>query len=94
MSVVVVAEVQGGNQKFFDEVSEQATPGGQLPDGCQLQIAGPIEGGWRVITVWDSEERFHQFRSETLVPVLREAGEGDRIAPTINANPVYRLLTA
>lgn len=94
MAVVVVAEVQGGNQQFFDEVAEKATPGGQLPDGCQVQIAGPIEGGWRVITVWDSEERFHQFRSETLIPALREAGAGDRIAPTITAQPVHRLLTA
>ncbi len=94
MTVVVVSEVEGGNQDFFDEVSGKAMPGAQLPDGCQVQIAGPIEGGWRVITVWDSEGQYEQFRNDKLVPALREAGEGDRIAPNISANPVYRILTA
>jgi hypothetical protein len=94
MSVVVVAEVDGGDQEFFERISGQAMPGGELPDGCRLQIAGPIEGGWRVITVWDSEDQFHQFRSDKLIPVLREAGEGDRIAPTITTHPVHRILTA
>jgi hypothetical protein len=32
-------------------------PGGQLPDGCRLHIGGPVEQGWRVITVWEFHER-------------------------------------
>jgi heme-degrading monooxygenase HmoA len=65
-----------------------------LPEGCHAHIAGPVEGGWRVITVWESEERFQQFRDETLLPAMREAGAEDRIAPSISTNPVYRLITA
>ena len=69
--------------------------GGTLPDGCQVHIAGPIENGWRVITVWDSEERFQQFRDEKLIPTLRrEVGGEDRIAPSIGADEVYKLITA
>jgi hypothetical protein len=94
MAVVVVSEVEGGNQEFFDEVSSKVSPEGQLPEGCKVQIAGPSEGGWRVITVWDSEDQFHDFRNEKLIPALREAGAGDRVAPKITANPVHRLLTA
>jgi len=47
-----------------------------------------------VITVWESEEQFQQFRDEKLIPALREADEGDRIAPNISAQPVHNLITA
>jgi hypothetical protein len=93
MAVVVVAEIEGGNQEIYEQVSEKAIPGDQLPDGAKVHIAGPAEAGWRVITVWDSEEQFHRFRDEKLIPALREAGEGERIAPRIQADPVHRLIT-
>ena len=94
MAVVVVNEIEGGSQDFYEQVNPKVMPGGQLPDGCQLHIAGPVENGWRVITVWDSDEQFQQFRDEKLIPVMREAGGESRIAPSIATNPVYRLLKA
>jgi hypothetical protein len=94
MAVVVVNEIEGGNQDFYDKVNPKVMPGGQLPDGCQLHIAGPIESGWRVITVWDSDERFQEFRNETLIPAMREVGDEGRIAPSITTKPVHKLITA
>jgi hypothetical protein len=94
MAIVIVNEIEGGSQDFYDQVNPKVMPGGKLPDGCQVHIAGPADNGWRVITVWDSEERFQQFRDEKLVPAIREVGGEDRIAPSIKANPVYRLIIA
>jgi hypothetical protein len=94
MAVVIVNEMQGADQSIYDEVNPKVMPGGQLPDGCQLHIASPMEGGWRVITVWDSEEQFQQFRDSTLLPALQESGHSDRIAPSISAQPVHKLLTS
>jgi hypothetical protein len=94
MSVVIVNEIEGGNQEMYDQVNPKVMEGGNLPDGCQLHIAGPIENGWRVITVWESEDRFQQFRDEKLIPALREAGEGERIVPNISAQPVHNLITS
>ena len=93
MAVVVVAETDGG-QEMYDAVSSRVMPDGKLPDGCQLHIAGPSDSGWRVITVWDSEDQFHQFRNDKLIPALQEAGEGNRVAPNVSANDVYRVVTA
>jgi hypothetical protein len=93
MAVVVVNEIEGGSQEMYDRVNPKVMPEG-LPEGCQAHIAGPVDGGWRVITVWESEERFQQFRDETLLPALREAGEGERIAPNMSTAPVYKLMTA
>ncbi len=30
------------------------------PDGMLFHVAGPMEGGWRVIDVWESEEAWHR----------------------------------
>jgi hypothetical protein len=94
MAVVIVNEIAGADQSFYDQVNPRVMPDGQLPEGCQVHIAGPYEGGWRVITVWDSEEQFQQFRSDKLVPAIQELGRDDVLAPNIQSNPVHRLITA
>jgi hypothetical protein len=94
MAVVVVAQTDGGSQGMYDKVTAKVMPTNALPDGCQLHLAGPIEGGWQVITVWDSEDHFQQFRTEQLIPALQESGEGNRVAPNVKANEVYRLVTS
>ena len=94
MAVVIVNEIEGATQDFYEQVNPKVMPGGKLPDGCQLHIAGPVENGWRVITVWDSDERFQQFREEKLIPAIREIGAEDRIAPEITSNPVHNLITS
>ena len=92
MAVVIVNEIEGGNQELYDRVNSRVMPDAELPDECELHIAGPYENGWRVITVWESDERFQQFRNETLIPAMQEAGAEDRIVPTISTQPVHRLL--
>jgi hypothetical protein len=93
MAVVIVNEIEGGSQDFYEQVNPKVMPEGKLPEGCQLHIAGPVDKGWRVITVWDSDEAFQQLRNETLIPAMREAGGEERIAPSISSDPVYRILT-
>ena len=56
MSVVVSAVAPGLNAEMYEAVTARVMPGDQLPDECQLRIAGPVEQGWRVITVWASRE--------------------------------------
>jgi hypothetical protein len=93
MAIVVVNEMKGADQSVYDTVTSKVMPNGQLPDGCRLHIAGPIDSGWRVITVWDSEQQFEQFRDGMLVPTIQEAGFGDRVSPNIETQPVHKLFT-
>ena len=92
MAIVVVGVIPGGNQETYDNVSAKVISGGQLPDGCQLHVAGPVDEGWRIITVWDSPEHLQRFRDEKLLPALREAGVEDEVAPKVN--PAYKVITA
>jgi hypothetical protein len=94
MAIVVVNYMEGASQDLYDKVSEKVMPGGQLPEGCQVHIAGPVKDGWRVITVWGSQEQWQQFRNKTLIPTIREVGGDDAPSPKVNANPVHRLVTA
>ena len=95
MTVVVSTVAPGFTADMFEAISGKAQPGGQLPEGCQVQIAGPVEQGWRVITVWESREAFDRFREEKLLPAIREVS-GGREPPNVEpeVNPVHRLLTA
>jgi hypothetical protein len=93
MAVVVVAEFKGADQAFYAEASEKVLPGGQLPEGQQIHIAGPIEDGWRVITVWESEEQFSRFREEKLTPAVRETDQEGRVTPQFQVGEIYRPIT-
>jgi hypothetical protein len=94
MSVVVTAVAPDLTADMYDAVTEKVLDGGQLPEGCELHIAGPVEQGWRVITVWESEEVFTRFREEKLLPAIREASGAeppDEVKPQVD--PVHRLIT-
>jgi hypothetical protein len=92
MSVVVSAIAPG--LEMYEAVTDRVMPGDQLPDGCQLHIAGPVDEGWRVITVWESREIFDRFREEKLLPAIREVA-GDEAPPPAEpeVNPVHKLVT-
>jgi hypothetical protein len=92
MAVVVVNEIEGGSQELYEKVLPKTMPEGTLPDGCQVHVAGPIDAGWRVITVWDSEDQFQSFRESTLIPALQEVGEGERVAPNIATNEAFKVI--
>ena len=94
MAVVVSAVAPGLTSEMYDEISKRSMPGHRLPDGCLVHIAGPVEQGWRVITVWESQDAFQHFREENLLPAVKElAGEQGppHVEPEIN--PVHLLIT-
>ncbi len=57
--------------------------------GAVAHIAGPKDGGWRVVDVWESEEAANAFyTSDTFAPV-RAAAEGGGMTTT--PWPVHRI---
>jgi hypothetical protein len=95
MSVVVSVVAPGFNAEIYEAVTEKVMPGDQLPDQCHLHIAGPVEQGWRVITVWSSREDFDRFRDEKLLPAIQELG-GDAAPPAVEpeVHEVHKLVTS
>ena len=44
------------------------------PEGARLMLAGPARAGYRVISVWDSDEARERFFAERLAPAYEQAG--------------------
>jgi hypothetical protein len=60
--------------ELFDAAAEKEGMGPGLPEGCLVHIAGPGPEGWRVVSVWESQEKLQQFVANTLRPVHTELG--------------------
>lgn len=80
MTVVMVHDSPGGTREQYEAVADRLTGGrglawlGDWPvEGILAHVAGPTEGGWRVIDVWESEDAFQRF-GEVIGPLLAEVG--------------------
>ena len=72
MAIAFLQEVPGMTQEQYDQVVE--TLRGKTAEGRIFHVAGPMEGGWRVVDVWESQEAVNKFFQELLGPALQEAG--------------------
>src|SRR5438067_12603079 len=73
MSVVVVAVTPGMTAEHYDAANLQPQ-GAALPDGCTAHIAGPVSVGWRVISVWDTEEQASAYGRTVVGPAIAAQG--------------------
>lgn len=74
MSVLVIAEVPGGNAEQDKAMIEALNVEGDPPAGAQARLAGPTENGWRVVSLWDSRESFDAFLRDRLAPGWESTG--------------------
>jgi hypothetical protein len=77
MAYCHIVENREATQDQFEQLKAHlSTTGSFPPDGQTLLIAGPAETGWRVITVWDSEEKLERFYTERFPAACQAAGIG------------------
>lgn len=91
MAVAVVIDVPAGNQQFYDQIIPTLFPGGKLPGGWQMHMAGPTETGWRIVNVVPSQEGFEAFARDRLGPTLQQL-EG--VTPEMTFFPIYKMIQA
>jgi hypothetical protein len=71
---LIVVNPSETKEQFEKIVAHVRSTGPFPPEGGRLMVAGPANPGWRVITVWDSEEARDRFFAERLAPAFKEAG--------------------
>ena len=81
MAIALVHTYAGGTKEQYDATVEAVHPPGGLPAGQAHHFAGPIEGGWQVIAIWDSQASLDTFLNETLMSGLQGLGERGFPAP-------------
>ncbi|HKP88514.1 MAG TPA: hypothetical protein VJT75_00930 [Thermoleophilaceae bacterium] len=75
MAVGVLMNFSGGDKAAYDRVIEKmGLSDGVPPEGAVFHVAGEIDGGFRVVDVWESAERFQQFAEEQIGPLTAEEG--------------------
>ncbi|SRR5258708_872955 len=89
MAIVVMQDFPGGTVEQYDQVTERLNLGNKSPKGNLVHIAGPIEGGFRVVDVWESQEALNAFMG-VLGPVAQSVGIP---APQVTIWPAHNMLT-
>lgn len=89
MAVLVTSVVPGGNAEQDDAMVRALDLENNPPPGARVRMAGPSESGWRIASLWDSQEAFETFRDQRLLPALERAGIP---APTFEVWPLERVL--
>ena len=90
MAVAVVTDFPGGSQDRYDAVIADLDLGQAPAAGLILHAAGPTEGGWRVIDVWESEQDAERFLRDRLGPALERAGVAG--PPQVTVTPLHSLV--
>ena len=89
MPVGFIIEVPTGTQQLYDQAMTELNIPEHPIDGLISHTAGPVEGGWRVIDVWQSDEKFGAFGATRLGPALAKIGMPE---PKITRFEVHNFL--
>jgi hypothetical protein len=88
LPVLVVIEVPGGSSELDDALTEAWGIERSPPEGNLLRMVGPMDGGWRVVSLWETRQQFETFLSERLHLSLQDAGAGQ---PIVNFWEIERV---
>lgn len=70
MAILITDEMPGMTQEAYEGMhAVLAEPGRQAP-GFILHVAGPIDGGWQVTELWESQQDRDAFVEKHLKPLL------------------------
>jgi hypothetical protein len=94
MAFLIPHFFDGGTKNQYDVVVGAARPVGALPPGQTFHAAGPTDGGWLVVAVWDSKDSCDQFMRETLMPTLASTPGGFSGPPQERAAELANLVAA
>jgi hypothetical protein len=89
MALTVLYEIPGLTQDQYDEIIKELQAGGITAQGRIFHVAGPMEGGWQVVDVFESQAAFEQFIGGSLGPVMQKLGIAP---PQIKLSPVHNML--
>lgn len=75
MAICLIVENRHQSEEQAEQVFAHVRSTGPVPpEGARLMLAGPADPGYRVISVWDSEEARDRFFAERLAPAYEQAG--------------------
>ena len=74
MAMAQLLEFHGATEEQWHNLHLEVAPDGKLAPGALFHIGGPIENGWRVVNVWETEDDARNFFRDRLSPLLERTG--------------------
>lgn len=67
-------QIQHADQATWDDYQKVAAiVGDAKPEGLILRATGEVDGRWKAVSIWESEDAFERFLAERILPAVREA---------------------
>jgi hypothetical protein len=70
MAVLVTAEVTGQTQQGYDGMLGMLQGPMKQAPGFILHAAHPVDGGWRILEMWDSKAQSNEWYAKNVAPNL------------------------
>lgn len=83
MGYVAVLEIQGLTAAEYNSIVARMGVETKPAPGIYLHIAAPMEGGMRVVELWDTKEGFESYINERLIPTCAELGIERKTTTTV-----------
>jgi hypothetical protein len=74
MAVMLIGDVPGMDAETYDKVNDAMNFPSDLPDGLISHTAGPTDGGFIIVDIWESMDKFESFMENTLMPAMGKVG--------------------
>lgn len=82
MAFVRIAYFPGATAVQYGALRD-ALAAAPVPQGRLLFTAGPTEGGWQVVQVWETRAALDAFNQEWFLPALRSIGDRGFPSPPV-----------
>lgn len=89
MSVMMVSEVRGQSPQGYDAMLAFVGDALRQAPGFIMHMSHPVETGWRIVEVWNSQEDATRFFAAHIAPNLPEG-----IRPKLSFQPLHSLRAA
>lgn len=87
MAVIMTSEIAGQTLQGYDGLFTAVSSALRSAQGFLVHASHPIDGGWRVVEIWESREDAARFFATTIAPQLP-----DGIRPKLTFEPLHDVL--
>ena len=87
MAVIMTSEIAGQTLQGYDGLFRAVSSALRSAPGFLVHASHPIDGGWRVVEIWESREDAARFFATTIAPQLP-----DGIRPKLTFEPLHDVL--
>ena len=87
MTILLTSDIQAQTQQGYDTMINMLREPLRQAEGFVMHTAHPIDGGWRIVEIWNSKEQLDRFFTHYVVPNMPSG-----VAPKIEVKELHSLV--